>query len=348
MNNQAVKKIDTLEAQQATGAKASWWALALVMLIGFSAALILFEIGLRLIGFQSRLFPEKIEFGWPNPQVLENLYQPDDQLLWVPKDYQAHIDELIANPPGILLMGDSCTQFGTYDEFLSQHLNQEFGEQAPRVDKVGVGGWSTFQGLQQMRRDVVRIKPKVATIYYGWNDHWIGFGVQDKVIATLRSPLYSLLEDLRTAQFVTKLYLLASQSDVSAFPYRVSERDYADNLRGMIDVARSAGISPMLLTAPSGHVVGKEPEYLKRRHLKDLSQLVPLHQRYVQLTREVAQQSGVALCDLAAEFEKLPSDEVRKKYFNSDGIHLTKKPGEGYDILSGMLLTCLKVNQLVP
>lgn len=342
------ENISEHDRQAAPKPGASYAALLILATVGIIGALLVFEVGLRIIGFKSRLFPEKIEFGWPNPQVLENLYQPDDELLWVPKDYPGRLEALVANRPDILLMGDSCTQFGTYDEFLTSRLSATFGERAPRVEKVGVGGWSSFQGLQQMRRDVVRIKPKVATIYYGWNDHWIGFGVQDKVIAMIRSPLYSMLENFRTAQFFTKLYLLASESDTTAFPYRVSEPDYANNLREMLRIAKANGISPMLLTAPSSHEVGKEPAYLKRRHLKDLTQLVPLHQRYVQITRDVAKETGTALCDLATEFEKLPREEVSKKYFNSDGIHLTKKAGEGYDVLAGMLFECLKAAQFIP
>lgn len=318
-----------------------------LIIAGLAVPLTLGEVYLRFIDFRYRLYPEKIEFGWPNPQVMESIYEPDDSLLWVPKTYRAEVEKLVQSPPDVLLMGDSCTEFGTYDSFLQQDLDQLYPGRSLRVAKLGVGGWSSYQGKQQMERDIARIKPKVATIYFGWNDHWIGFGVEDYVLGRIRSPLYRLVESSRVAQLITKVGIDLTAHSKSAHPYRVSESSYAENLRSMVSTARRSGITPVLLTAPSSHQQGKEPAYLKRRHLKDLTQLVPLHQRYVQITRDVAKELDAPLCDLAADFAALPADDLQKKYFNSDGIHLSKKEGEGYDILAEFLANCLKRQNLL-
>lgn len=315
------------------------------LLVGFFSLLVtlgLVEVGLRLAGFSYRLYPEKIEFGWPNPNVIEQLYVPDNELLWVQKNYQEKLAALRQDPPDIVFMGDSCTEFGTYHEFFEQQLRAN-GKAEVSTARLGVGGWSSYQGLRQMRRDVAPLKPKVATVYYGWNDHWIGFGIEDKQIAELRSPLFTLLEHSRLTQLGVKAVLSKRPPRTLL---RVEAEDFRENLRGIVRIAREHGIVPMLLTAPSSHRTGKEPQYLRQRHIKDLSQLVPLHQQYVTIVREVATETNAPLCDLAKDFEQFSPEDLVRKYFNKDGIHLTKQPGEGYHKLAEFLYACFERENL--
>jgi len=327
------------DSTQNTAPRATVRLGVIVSLVSLIVTLGVVELALRLGGFSYRLYPEKIEFGWPNPTAMANYYLPDEELLWVPKDYQDRVAALKQSPPTVLFMGDSCTEFGTYDTFFATHAAAA-GLPEFTSAKLGVGGWSSFQGLQQMRRDISAIAPKVVTIYYGWNDHWIGFGIQDKEIARLRSPAFTLLEHSRFAQLVTKAALSRGVKGQEV-PLRVALPDFRSNLEGMVQIARQAGITPVLLTAPSSHRMGQEPEYLKKRHIKDLTQLVPLHQQYVDVVREVAIKTGAPLCDLATDFAALPQPDI-DKYFNKDGIHLTKGPGEGYDKLAAFLADCFK------
>ncbi|NDC38856.1 MAG: hypothetical protein EBZ48_12530 [Proteobacteria bacterium] len=327
------------ETPSVASQRPSRWLGVVIGLISLLATILIGELALRASGFSYRLYPEKIEFGWPHPTAMQDYYQPDQDLLWVPKDYPAKVAALRSDPPDLLFLGDSCTEFGTYEQFFPLHA-KAVGLPPIRAEKLGVGGWSSFQGLQQLRRDVTTIRPKVVTIYYGWNDHWIGFGIQDKEIARLRSPLFALLERSRFAQLITKA-TLAREVGAKSVPLRVSLPDFQENLRAMVKVARSSDIIPVFLTAPSSHRVGKEPEYLRRRHLKDLRQLVPLHRQYVDAVRQVAAETNTPLCDLFADFEGF-SEERLETYFYPDGIHLTKEPGQGYDTLAELLARCLK------
>ena len=84
---------------------------------------------------------------------------------------------------------------------------------------------------------------------------------------------------------------------------------------------------PILLTAPSSHRKGKEPRYLTERWLNGLSDLIPLHQQYVQAVRDVAAQYHAPLIDLYTEFNRLPQEE-RDEFFKKDGVHLTRKGDE--------------------
>jgi hypothetical protein len=93
----------------------------------------------------------------------------------------------------------------------------------------------------------------------------------------------------------------------------------------MIKLARDNEIVPVLITAPSSHTEGNEPGYLTDRWLNDLEDLIPIHQKYVNIVREVVEEHSVVVIDLVKEFENLPTNEDRRDYFLKDGIHLTSE-----------------------
>ncbi len=119
-------------------------------------------------------------------------------------------------------------------------------------------------------------------------------------------------------------------------PNRVPLPRYEENLRSLVTEARGAGITPWLITAPSNHVAGHEPAYLARRHVRALSEVVPLHAAYVDATRRVAQQTSAPVCDAAAAFAALP--QPHDAYFQKDGIHLTEA---GDVVMARVISGCL-------
>jgi lysophospholipase L1-like esterase len=133
--------------------------------------------------------------------------------------------------------------------------------------------------------------------------------------------LRGLAEHLRLAQLWLKLDVAIALRRHPA-PNRVPIHDYLQNLLQMASAARAAGITPLFITAPANHVPGHEPPYLARRHVRSLSELVPLHAAYVQATRDAARSAGAPVCDAAAAFAALP--EPHGRYFQNDGIHLTE------------------------
>ena len=150
-----------------------------------------------------------------------------------------------------------------------------------------MAGWSSYQGRRQLERDVAPLRPRVVTLYFGWNDHWIGFGIEDKNVARVKAVFSSRWSRLRLVQLATKATVALGSRD-TAYPNRVSLADFGANLRAMVRQARSRGIRPVLVTAASAHVAGEEPEQLTERWLRDLSELVPLHRSYVAAVRAVA------------------------------------------------------------
>ena len=282
------------------------------------------ELTLRATGFEFILTPGDIEFGRPDPLMIDMGFQQDDDVFWVPKGYAEKIERLSREQPPLLLLGDSCTHLGRYDERLADLARQRHGKPL-RFGNIAVVGWSSYQGRRQMERDVPKIRPKVATIYFGWNDHWIGFGLEDRTVAQVKRIFSSRWSRLRFVQLLTKA-TVAYRAKETGYPNRVSLEDFEANMLAMVEQARDIGSIPVILTAASNHRVGKEPKSLKRRWLRNLHELVPMHQRYVDVQRAVAERTGAPLCDLAADFAELTHKE-RKKLFMKDGIHF-KKPGE--------------------
>jgi lysophospholipase L1-like esterase len=321
-----------------------WRALGINLALTLITVLFLFGIvegTLRLTGFSFHLGPEDIEFGKPDPELMRIGFEQDDELFWVTKDYGEKLEALRRERPPLIFMGDSCTHLGRYDEAFADKVAERHGRR-PRFGNVGVAGWSSYQGRRQLVRDILPLSPRVVTFYYGWNDHWIGFGVEDAEVGRLKSLFRSGLSRLRVVQ-LTSQALLAVAARQEPWPNRVPIESFEENLRGMVVAARNAGIEPVLITAATSHRRGEEPEELGERWLRDLDELVPLHRDYVERVRAVAAAESAALCDVAARFAELPPTEL-EPLFLADGIHLT---AEGDQRLAAELVGCFETWGLV-
>lgn len=304
------------------------------LFVGIVVAFGLTESVLKLQGFEFTLYPSKIQFGWPDPVTLQELYVVDQDLLWVPKNYRKTLADWQEARPSIVFMGDSCTEFGIYptetgryEQVFSELLKERAPDLDARLLNLAVSGWSSYQGLKQLERDIVPLNPTIITIYYGWNDHWTSFGIPDNAIGqyNLKMPaMFFRLNRFRVVQMFNFLYFKYVFHNFDAHrPNRVALDDFRNNLVTLVTTSRTHNIIPILLTAPSAHEKGKEPDYLAARWLKDLSQLVPLHQEYVRVVRDVAHTYNVALIDLAQTFDDPLYRDKKDLYFMPDGIHFT-------------------------
>jgi lysophospholipase L1-like esterase len=305
---------------------------SLLLAFGLVVGLGIAELALRLIGFEFSRYPV-VQFGWPDPVTLRTQYRSDPVLFWVQKDYDARLADARALKPAVVFLGDSCTEFGAYPGMTLKLLAERRPELARGVP-LGVGGWSSEQGKRQLQRDVLPLQPRVVTIFFGWNDHWMALGPPD---ANIRPPLLPApwSDWSRMAQLIDKVWL-GKQAASSRRPNRVSPAHYEENIAEMIDMLHGSRIEAVLITAPSNHVAGHEPEYLLQRHVRRLEDLVPLHREYVELTRAAGKTGGAPVCDAAAAFAALPPPADR--YFKRDGIHLTQ---EGDRALATLLAGCL-------
>jgi lysophospholipase L1-like esterase len=312
----------------------------LAVLVAVLFALGVGELLLRVTGFEFNLHLSKIEYGWPDPVTMKQLYYADQDLLWVPQNYESVLQGWRAKKPAIVFMGCSCTESGKYVGYFRSIMKEDQTRPPASVINVGVSGWTTYQGLQQLKRDVLPLKPKIITVYYGWNDHWASFGVEDKDVGRFNRdhPGWLLkLNRLKLVQLFQSVFIRQYKTNTTELrPSRVSLADFKSNLRQITRMAADNGIVPVLITAPSSHVKGEEPQYLAERGLTDLNNLVPLHQEYVGAVREVAREEGVHLVDLAEEFDKLFQEYPLKRQlcFKNDGIHAAP---EGDQIIADLI-----------
>jgi lysophospholipase L1-like esterase len=286
-------------------------------LAGTVAALLVAEAGLRLARFEYHLAP-MVQVGWPDPQTIESRYADDPDVFWVTRDYQDKLRIARRTHPAIIFMGDSCTEFGTYPAETIEQLAHAHGIAVAGIH-VAAGGWTSEQGVVQFRRDILALRPHVVVVYYGWNDHWMALGPTDPDLHDARRLLW-LSGHVRLVQLVLKAKMMLAAKHAE-HQNRVPPERYRQNLLEIAEMAKRAGIVPVFVTAPSNHVPGHEPAYLLRRHVRSLADVVPLHQQYMQLTRDAAAAGGAVLCDAAAEFERLAPP--RDRYFQADGIHFT-------------------------
>lgn len=320
------------------------FGLGLVLLVcSLVICLTLIEVGLRFGGFRYQLRATVIEGTVPDPDSFYEGYVVDRDLIWVPQGYYDAIEKMTAVKINILFLGDSCTQFGNYDRLFANQVTAAFPSKSLNIGNFGVAGWTSHQGLKQMKRDVARIRPGVATIYFGWNDHWNSIGIDDEKVSRLNASGLFRFQSLRIVQLITKAYVGFGVRGQNLLPLRVPIERFRNNLMQMVVEARSMGTIPVLLTAPAGHEKGLEPEHFALRWVNDLDELIPRHFEYVNAVRQVAKDNNVILCDLAAEFDKLPKEEVKGKLFTEDGVHLT---GEGNKVIADLLFDCFRKNDL--
>jgi lysophospholipase L1-like esterase len=308
---------------------------ALLAGASLAVALAASEIALRVAGFSYHLRPEQVQFGWPRTLAdLGNEYQTDPDLLWVHSDYAQRL-RARAERPVFAFLGDSCTDYGQYPAMLLAQLGVRHPGRSWTGVNLGTAGWTTFQGVRQLRRDVLALRPRVVTIYYGWNDHWIGFGLPDRDVARLLRRTGSGWQDLRLVELGEKAWVARHRSDDNR---RVPLPEFRRNLHEMVALARSRGIEPVLITAPTSHERGSEPEYLKGVWIHRLEDVVPVHQEYVEAVRGVAREDRAVLCDLAAGFAAIKAAH-RRALFLKDGIHLNHR---GAERAAAMLAECLE------
>jgi hypothetical protein len=96
------------------------------------------EAALRLAGFSFRTYPT-VQFGWPAPSEIRDVYVPDRDLFWVTHDYFAELATARRMHPAIVFMGDSCTQFGSYPTMTLTRLNSREPSLGRRGLVVGAG-----------------------------------------------------------------------------------------------------------------------------------------------------------------------------------------------------------------
>ena len=211
-----------------------------------------------------------------------------------------------AAPPVVVMLGDSTTAVrpGAIDRVYASRVEQSLVESGfpVRVINAGVGGNSTTDGLDRFDRDVLAHHPDLVVIQ---------FGINDSAVDVWRNP--------------------------PATSPRVSIETFGANLRRLIERSRQAGARVVLMTTNPirwtpklKELYGKLPYNPDRPDGFDL----PLLSRYNAAARRVANEAGVPLVDVHAEFMRGDVDGLLL-----DGMH----PGDaGHAIVAGLLAPVIR------
>jgi len=240
----------------------------------------------------------------------------------------------------IICMGDSGTMgWGVKDGEMYcsgiQEILERRCERSVETINAGVFGYTSFQGLHQLKNRIVELHPDIITICYNWNDHAPairisngsqstesekGIPAPDKALHTPRS--YSGFLRLVSSLRIFQLMQYGALKTRELFPdpgneqnsasglLRVALEDYKNNLENMITLARDNKITPILLTQAFNPKSAMRPN-LHAQYKKQ--------QQYNDAIREVASTMNVACVDPTTVLE------TDARFFNSN-THPTK-PG---------------------
>jgi lysophospholipase L1-like esterase len=270
-------------------------------------------------------------------------YKKDSHQMWVPRQSFAEGHEKQKKPDvlRVISMGCSCTagcvikqeenQAGNWSHLLSYPglMGEYLNVIKPgkfEVLNAGVGGHSSYQGLQRLKREVLKYNPDIVTIFYGWNDHWVS-SLEDKD-ARVRSEsvtaLINFFEIFRTYQALHKMIQKMKPSIEEEierrgdFKLRVHQNDYVKNLSEMIDLLLTQGSAVVLMTAPYD-LSDFQPAPI---YPGEKEELIVLHESYNDIVRKMAEIKGVVLLDLAAEFNV--DADLKHQALLGDGIHFSE------------------------
>jgi len=307
------------------------------------------EVLFRLIDFQ-RGYPERAFLL--NPELsYPRYYKKDAELFWRIRPSQTIKGEFFVdgvyqiNSKGyrerefsaeknpdltrIICVGNSCT-FGwkvnleeTYPKILEKLLNLNLPQPKFEVINAGMTGYSTFQGVRFLKREILGFHPDIIIFSYGWNDmcpseredkdqkfppQWIlnldDFLSRSRFYSFLKFEIMSLLKKLRQSQ------------DDKKIVYRVSIKDYQENLKELAKIAQDSGIKVFFLSLPIASArVFLGPGKTSKPHIAN--------KYYNKTLRETTSEMGVPLIDVALLFEDRGDlyDNGREEYihYNAKG-----------------------------
>ena len=218
----------------------------------------------------------------------------------------------------IICLGDSCTKLSIQTWPYSVELERRLGSAQVEVFNASLPGYTSYQGLVWLERQLLAYQPDLVTVYFGWNDHWRYTGRSDRDFARALSPWRPRL-----------LNLLRRPADPP--PLRVTLGDFADNLRSMTKLVAANGGKTILVTPPSLFNAEIDARLDANGYIVSGDDPARLHQQYTGAVRAAAHAPGALLFDLAAIFAEL--DEAAL-LLHRDGIHPTDL---GHQVIGALL-----------
>jgi len=306
-----------------------------LLVFGILAGLLMCEIALRITGFGS--ITPQMNFGMHAKIALEQGYfLPDAKLFWkVRPDLNPEFehDAKIQNPDRpvpphgdkkrVLILGDSCSRIAGNGMPYSAILEQDLGPDTWEVLNASVPGYTSYQGLEWLKSQLLAAHPDVVVVYFGWNEHWRTTGETDLEYARSRTVAYPRILTLMKGKHRTP-------------PFRVSIPEYRDNLQGIVRLVRENGGTVILIAGPYHFIPGVEAQYVKDKYLVPGDDVSSIHRAYLDVVRGFAGQDGVTVVAADNVFEELGDYPLLMR---QDGIHFTDV---GHRVMAAILAEAIE------
>jgi len=206
----------------------------------------------------------------------------------------------VAKPRGeirILSLGESGT-FGegvemseTYTEILEARLAATYPDHTFQAINAGLPSYTSFQGMTYLRREGLRFWPDLVMVYFSGNDYLPSYFVDDAIPPTAGQPLrygrgftdrqvyerrflipgWSTLRRSALVRILAPLLLSTERrlrpagrvDPTTKLPVRVPDDDRRYTLGSIVDAARTAGATVLLLLPPYGNWEERDPILLE-------------------------------------------------------------------------------------
>lgn len=223
-------------------------------------------------------------------------------------------DEVELNKKGlrILALGNSCTfgwgvkQSAIWTSWLEKTIRQLPTYENLEVINAGVPGYSSFQGKYYFENELLKYKPDIVLIMFGWNDERpAGKEISDhehKVPPEVIFDFQNFISKLKLYQFMRKFILSSTEKeemprlDQLYTKKRVPLPNFLENLREICKVARKNNITPVLMIPPIASV----ENYLPGR----TSYFHQLHKKYQDEIIKAGKYENVPVVDLQTPFDQ--------------------------------------------
>ena len=327
------------------------------------------EIVLRMAGFRYDNRPRYMEFNFPNPHELHEIFEYDPQTYWRLKpgvkmgaDIEPinskgfrgpeFADQKAEGTKRLVTLGDSVTFGGavSYPSVLADCLDGGW-----EVINAGVPGYSSFQGKRLFETRITQLVPDVVTVMFGWNDHWLSKNYPDsrqhpEALSELPSVV-SFVRNIRIFQllgYATNKLVSQPDTDNPNAVNRVSTDEYRVFLDNLVDTIQRTGATAVLITAPAALDRGKAPTYLydlgfvKRiegeSEEEAAQRLRKLHADYNDIVRAVTKEMNVPLVDLESQWYDIGT----RGYFRDPWRDVTHPNEKGYRLIGNTLCDTIK------
>jgi lysophospholipase L1-like esterase len=316
--------------------------------LGVAIALALAEGGLRLIG--PGLWKKNISFDDYPWMVYDPVLGWTDKAGFSGHGFRVNSlhfrgeETLAEKRPGtlrIVCLGDSRT-FGiwlnlggfrfdnNYPAALAERLHGSPTGVDVEVINAGVIGYTSGNGLRQLRTQILKLHPDIVTVAFGLNDHHPSWKPALRCVEphdVVRRELFYELAPLRTFQLGLSLYQGINLLHPRPFSVRwVEPEEYAYNLRRLAQVSRRAATHLLFVTQalrpielgdslpafPDSGPVPANPYGLYGA--KTLADVHRMDQQYTDILQRVAQEENVPVADAAAAFAAHRSEPLWGRY----------------------------------